>query len=522
MQNHAMKFPLPPHTPPAVFREAPSLAFDPISRLFTAKTPHPPAKSPSQPTPESLQTILMPHARTRWMIPSAAQLTPQAIESILREALTGKSPRREQELYSLMESTWPRLLKNSMEVKDAVLGLDWILMDAPEPDAIPGAKELIERTRNGMKGDPCCDGHGWRATLSTLLDARLRGISISEIIWEYRGGKKFTPAWLPRMTRDLPAWHYGWRTSPTGTPTGTSTGTSPEDPGNDGHLVLYPHATADTAEPFPHNKFLIAISKAGKGHPSGTALLRCLAWWWCSANFSSEWLLNFAQIFGQPFRWATYDASQDGVKDDLATMMERMGSAAYGIGPEGTKVEWHESSKSGADNPQSYILKLADEACDLLILGQTLTGSVGASGSRALGEVHQNVRADVIDSTAEWLTEILNEQLIPAVISLNLGDLDEDSALPYFAPTRKNRKDAKAEAETIEIILRSGIPLGKKEVYEALDKSMPEPTDEVFTKPEPAPGPTAAALQASPEVRALLAKLPLDAREYILAKLREP
>ena len=31
-----------------------------------------------------------------------------------------------------------------------------------------------------------------------------------------------------------------------------------------------------------------------------------MAWWWCAANFSADWLLNYAQIFGIPIRWTTY------------------------------------------------------------------------------------------------------------------------------------------------------------------------------------------------------------------------
>jgi phage gp29-like protein len=485
--------PVPPRTAEG------SLTFDRARGVFVTAKANPPPKSP----PSGLSGILMPLARMRWMAPMAAQYTPAYIEHILRAAMSGESPRQEQELYSLMEATWPRLMKNTLEVRDAVLSLDWNLIDAPEGEHIPGAKELIQRARDGMKGDPCCDGHGWRNTLATLLDARPRGISISEIQWEYRGGKKFPPAWLPRQTRDIHPMHYGWQ---------------------DTGLMLYPDAQPENAIEFPPHKFLIAISKAGKGHPSGTALLRCLAWWWCSANFSREWLLNFAQIFGQPFRWATYDATQEGVRDELATMMEAMGSAAYGIGPDGTQIQWHESSKSGADNPQSHVMALADEACDLLILGQTLTTTAGDKGSQALGTVHENVRADIIDSTAEWLAEILNEQLIPAIIHVNIGDLDEDSALPYFQPARKNKKDLKATAETIKILREAGIPLVQEEVYESLDMQMPGEGDKVFDGPlqTAPPPPSSAALAAtSPDIRRLLAKLPLDAREYILAKLKE-
>lgn len=474
-----------------------------LDRHFVAKFGKAPEK---RPVSRGLDSIILPAARGRWMLPCAAQMTPARIEQILRTALTTESPRAEQELYSIMEATWPRLLKNRMELVDAVLALDWQIMDAPEGENATGAEHLVRRTMNGMRGDPATDGNGWRATLAGLLDGWFRGVSIAEIEWEYRGGTsdparpaKFPGAWLPKLTRDLPPWAFGWKSET-------------------GRLMLYPDGQPENAVDFPANKFLIALRKAGKGHPSGTALLRTLAWWWCAANFSAEWLLNFAQIFGQPFRWATYDASQEGVKNDLAAMMEAMGSAAWGIGPEGTKVEWHEAAKGGADNPQAYMLTLADTACDLLVLGQTLTSTQGDKGSQALGTVHQSVRADLIDSAALWLAEILNEQLITAVAAVNFGDLTEDSALPWFQPTRKDKKDTKVIAETLEIVLRSGIPLKKDEVYDALDMAQPAAGDEVFSGPAAAPDPGGPAA-TSPDIRRMLAKLPLDAREYFMARL---
>ena len=472
-----------------------------FARLFRAKS-RAGATPPLKPAPARLQEILLPSARDRWMLPYAAMMTPARIEQILRSAMTSESPANEQALYDLMEATWPRLLKNRMEVTDAVVSLDWQIMDAADGENTLGAKNLVERCKNGMSGNPIEDGAGWRATMENLMSAWFRGISISEVDWEYRaGGTRLPGAWLPKQTRDVSPRYFGWK--------------------SDGRLMLYPDGQPEKAVDFPPHKFLIAIRKAGKGHPSGTALLRALAWWWCAANFSSEWLLNFAQIFGQPFRWATYDAGQEGVKAELATMMEEMGSAAWGIGPDGTKIEWHESSKSGADNPQAHMLDRADQACDLLVLGQTLTSTQGEKGSQALGTVHQSVRSDIIDSAALWLAEILNEQIIPSIAAVNFGETSEDSALPWFQPARKDKKDTKVIAETFEIILRSGIPLLKEEVYDALDMSQPKDGEDAFGQTQDFKTQDARTDAAGlpPNVRAMLAKMPLDAREYFLSRL---
>ncbi len=104
----------------------------------------------------------------------------------------------------------------------------------------------------------------------------------------------------------------------------------------------------------------------------GGALLRPLVWWWCAANFSADWLLNFAQVFGLPLRWATYDATapQETV-DRICAMLQNMGSASWGAFPNGTTLEVKaEGQKSGADTPQGDMLDRADKQCDLLVLGE--------------------------------------------------------------------------------------------------------------------------------------------------------
>ena len=521
------------NTPSALFRAAALRTSKALRSVFTAKPANAPLNEPSS----DLGRILIPGAMERWSLPRVAQMTPQMIEVILTSALTSPTPDREQELYSLMESTWPRLAKNLNEVKEGVLSLDWTLMDAVDGQ-VPGAKELMDRTRNGMRGDPITGSLGWRGMLAALLDGYARGVSLVQLQWEWRdGGSRWPGAWLPKEARDIPARHFGWDDA--------------------GIFRLYPDANTMAPVEVPRREFLVAIRQATKGHACGGALLRSLAWWWASANFCQEWLLNFAQIFGQPFRWATYDASSPGAKEELAAMMAAMGSAAWGVGRDGTKIEWHESAKNGADNPQAYMLALADKACDLLVLGQTLTTDVGSSGSRALGDVHQSVRADIIDGAAAWLAEILNEQLITAVVAMNFGEPTEDAALPYFQPARKNVKDTKQTAEIFKLVLDAGIPLKKNEVYDALDLGQPGVGEEVFggiaassgvsgailtalaaaglrvtdtgisqlsdsvgISIERAPtGDGGAPAEASPEIRRLLAKLPLDAREYIMARL---
>lgn len=481
------------------------------SRVTAADPAPPPLKSPAS---ASLEAILLPGAKSRWTLPTVASMTPAALQSLLTEALTGRSPRREHELYQLMESTWPRLKKNMAEVKNAVISQDWSVCDTDD-NPMPGMADLLKRAKNGMRGDPTIDGMGWRATCSALLDAWFYGVGVVQVIWERRGGGTMPLAMLPQQGLEVSSWHYGWRPGPWGAQSAINSE-------QDGRLVLYPDAQPGTGVEFPRHKFLIAIHKTAKGHPSGGALLRPLAWWWCASNFSSEWLLNFAQVFGQPYRWATYPQGNDAAKAALANMMENMGSMSWGVGPDGTKVEFVETGSRTGENPQERVMDRADTAADLLILGQTLTTSQGQSGSRALGDVHASVRADVIDAAAQWLAEVLNEQLVPSIAELNYGDPGEEGRLPWYEPQRKQVRDQKVLAEVIKLLKEAGMEIPLDWAHEALDIPMPKSGQKILGAMQSAEAPPdtgAVSAETRQELQRVMAGLPVDSREYFLARL---
>ena len=409
-----------------------------------------------------LERLVQPKAMGRWMLPRLSSVTPTYIETVLSSGLSGDQF-GQWELFQLMEDTWPRLTKNLNEIKRAVRQMDWTVAAWTEEDAAPTTEAEARRrlVSNGlwkMRPTPGSDENGFLDTVYDLLDAWGKGVSMVEILWDTRIEPGFGHVALPRASAWVSPQDWLW------TPEGT--------------VGLRGDAGAEALPPY---KFLVAVSRSRTGHPLGTALLRPLAWWWCAANFSANWLLNLAQLFGLPLRWAQYEpGAAPAVIKAICDMLENMGSAGWAAFPAGTQLELVESNKNAGSFPQIEMLDRADKQCDLLVLGQTLTTDVGESGSRALGDVHASVRDEVVSAAAEWIEDVLNQQLVPAILELNFGDTE---MAPEITAERRTVEDAKANAERDAILIGAGIDIPKAFLYGRHNIPMPKPGEEVIGKP---------------------------------------
>jgi phage gp29-like protein len=403
---------------------------------LAAKAPNPapqpkpyPAMDKVQAVSPELARIMRPQAAYRWLLPQVASITPQYIEMVLRGALAGNHV-QQWELFDLMLETWPELAGCVQELTDGVMRLKLIFEPFAEEDEDP-TPEAIERCKlassamRRMTPDATADENDLDGTIMDIIDGWFRGVTCLEIDWQTVTSSVHGTMLAPRST----FWVHpvcfafdvngrlGLRVDAQGQ----------MQPLNLAGTSFQPQPAVVGA--FPPNKFLIAIHKAKSGTALGGALLRPLAWWWCAANFSADWILNLAQLFGLPFRWASYEptAAKETV-DNICAMLQQMGSSGYAAFPSGTTMELIESGKQGSDHsPQGELLDRADRYARMLILGQTMSGSQDASkgGGKAFGQVEGDVKDQRIAAAGRYVCRVLNTQLIPSILTLNYGDADQ-------------------------------------------------------------------------------------------------
>jgi phage gp29-like protein len=390
-----------------------------------------------------------------------SNVTPEQVRSILRNVRTGKLEDQDR-LFRLMLDTWPRLRKALNEVSGAVarLGIEVkppVREGAEEPT--PQAVRIYDVVRRAIESYAPRPGF-WELDseggVRALIDAYAKGISVLEIVWQSQNG-----IISPRCYAPVPAKYLAY----------------PSESGIVDRLMVAPDGvTYSKLMDFPPDRFLIGIWSQGGMHPIHGANLRTLTKYWLASVYGLGWLMQFAQLFGIPWRHVETDGS-DAALTAAETMLEQIGASGWAATGPGVKLNLLEGVKGSADGlPQSHLMDIADRACDILLLGQTLTTDNTGTGSRALGDVHDGIRIEVLQSVASWVSQIITNQLIPAIVRHNFGAQIASEDMPYAEINIPTAKDAKATAERFKILVESGVEMPKKWVYEELE--IPEPVDD--------------------------------------------
>jgi phage gp29-like protein len=86
-------------------------------------------------------------------------------------------------------------------------------------------------------------------------------------------------------------------------------------------------------------------------------------------------------------------------------------------------VELLEAARTGTVTYQD-LCEYFDRAVSKILLGQTLTSEPGSSGSYSLGQVHNDVRLDIVKSDADSMCETINRTVVRWIVDYNFPAAD--------------------------------------------------------------------------------------------------
>ncbi len=374
-------------------------------------------------------------------------LTPARLAQIFREADSG-DVLRQMELFEEMEEKDPHLFSQLQTRKNAVAGLDYEIIPFSDDER---DKEIAEFVKHEIESLENLEDN-----LMDLLDAIGKGIAISEIIWGYDNG---------RVTiKDIKWRHqkkFFWDE-------------------NDVLKVVTKDFPAGIE--IPENKFIIHRYKARSGHPSRAGVLRVVAWMYLFKNYDVKDWVSFCEVFGMPLRLGKYNPSAS-EEDKMALMraLVQIGTDAAGIIPEGTEIEFKESTKTTSINVYESLARFCDEQISKAVLGQTLTSDSG-SGSYAQSKTHNEVRHDLTIADCKALAATLRRDLIRPLVLFNFG---EEKRIPYFRFDSEEAEDLKETVDIYEkLICNIGLKVPTAHLYKKFSIPKPEDGEEVAAPPK--------------------------------------
>jgi phage gp29-like protein len=388
-------------------------------------------------------------------------LTPAKLARILESAEQGDS-RAQHELFLDMEEKDAHIYAEMGKRKRALLTFDWDIVpprnaSAAERKLAGYAKELIQDVPN------------FEDVILDALDGIGHGFSCQEIEWEMLGKE-----WLPKQLSHRP---QGWFQ----TDRDTRTEIRLRDNSLDGQAL----------QPFG---WIMHQHKAKSGYIARAGLHRVLSWPYLFKNYSVGDLAEFLEIYGLPLRLGKYQAgASEDEKSTLLRAVMSIGHDAAGIIPEGMAIEFTEAAQ-GQSDPFMAMIAWAEKSQSKAILGGTLTSQAdGKSSTNALGNVHNEVRHDLMVSDAIQLAGTLTRDLVYPMLALNKGGVDDRRRLPRFKFMFDDSEDLAVLAEALPKLVGVGMRIPASWAHERAGIPEAEEGAEVLgvAKSAPTEGPAA-------------------------------
>lgn len=186
---------------------------------------------------------------------------------------------------------------------------------------------------------------------------------------------------------------------------------------------------------------------------------------------------QFCQIFGMPIREYTYDAGDEEARRRLLEDARRQGANAVYIHPKDSALNIIESgNKTGSSDLYKDFTAECDSQMSIAMLGNTLTTDAKATGTQALGTVHQEEENEIKEEDEALILSVLNSSRMFRILQA-LG-LNVEGGEFRFIEAKNVDKTAQLNAVT-QLHEKLGLPIDDDYLYDTFDIDKPENYDQL-------------------------------------------
>ena len=268
--------------------------------------------------------------------------------------------------------------------KSGTLSQKWEIAEGEGPKS----KEALELVEGWLKTQKV------HQTIEQILDAPFFGMQPMEVIWKAEGGR-----WLPARVVDRPVEWFVFDL--------------------ENRLRFLSKGNMIQGELPPEYKILLTQHSASYKNPYGQRVLSRCFWPMIWKRSGQKFWAIFAEKYGMP--WLIGKVPKGTLETErvaiLAKLVQMVQDAVAVINDDEAIEIKSDPFKASAKDIFGGLANNADTQISKAILGQTLTTEPGESGSYSLGQVHADVRQDLVeqdmrlvaetfDLLFQWITEL--------------------------------------------------------------------------------------------------------------------
>lgn len=400
------------------------------------------------------QTARLSSLRREYASHPSRGLTPMRLARIMEDAELGNL-QAQAELFADMEEKDAHIYSEMHKRKSAILTIDWKIDPPRNASAAEkaNAEWLSEVAADIIDAD----------FLLALMDGIGFGYSNVEIEWQL-----VERQWLPAALSHRPAtWFQLAR--------------------DDQNALRLRDNSADGAA-MQSFGWVRHVHRAKSGTVARCGLHRVLAWPYLFKNYAIRDLAELLEIYGIPIRLGKYPSGiGEKEKATLLRAVTELGHAAAGIIPEGMSIDFQEAA-SGSHAPHLAMNDWAERSVSKAVLGGTLTSQAdGKSSTNALGNVHNEVRHDLLASDARQIAATITRDLLYPLLALNRGNVDL-RRLPRLVFDVSETEDFTAFSTALPNLVDIGTPIPVAWVQKKLGIPAPAKDEAVLVRVSKAPG----------------------------------
>lgn len=384
----------------------------------------------------------------------AAGISPGRLAALLRDAEMGDATAY-LELAEDIEERDPHLRAVLATRKLAVSQLPMTVVAASDDTADQRAADLVREWQ---------DASDIEEDIFDLMDGLGKGFGASELVWDTTGHHGAgVGRWWPTLShREARYFQFDV---------------------DDGTTLRLRDGSAKGDDLAPW-KWVIHRPKTKSGFPIRGGLARAAAWPYLFKNYAlKDWVI-FLEVYGHPLRLGKY--GPDATAADKAVLLRAvrdLGVDAAAIIPQSMMIEFVTAAGKADAAVFREMAEYMDQQISKLVLGQTATTDA-INGGHAVGKTHQTVREDIERADGRQVAATLNRQLVPALVSFNLGPR---RVYPKIIIGRPDEEDIDGIVDRFTKLAPFGLTVGASVMRDKIGLPDPGKDEEVLRAPAAPP-----------------------------------